>query len=167
MISRIRNGTQYGIFFAWEPGELDAGARADFTLLAGPAEHPELDALADLLRRVLDEHGPEAVGVLISPNATLEEMYLAQKLMRGLNVTNLDHRLRQLSDDGTEAPVFPWLGQSLADLENLDAALPITGIAFTNDLDKTRDQNIRQVAPELVDFMQKASFKWRKDTMYA
>jgi NADH-quinone oxidoreductase subunit G len=76
------------------------------------------------LRAVIDKHGAESVGFLVSPNATLEEMYLFQKLARGLGMANIDHRLRQVDfSDQDKAPVFPWLGQSLEELQQLDAAL--------------------------------------------
>jgi NADH-quinone oxidoreductase subunit G len=39
----------------------------------------------------------EDVAGLISPTATLEEGYLFQKLMRGMDVNNIDHRLREQS----------------------------------------------------------------------
>ena len=85
-----------------------------------------LAAAAEQLKASISKHGPDSVGVLVSPNATTEEMYLAQKLARGLGVPNIDHRLRQgdFSDD-IAAPVFPWLGQSLAELEKNDAILLI------------------------------------------
>jgi len=83
-----------------------------------------LEAAAKGLKAVIDRHGPESVGFLVSPTATVEEMYLAQKLARGLGVANIDHRLRQadFSDQDT-APVFPWLGQGVADLEKVKSAL--------------------------------------------
>jgi len=63
---------------------------------------------------------------LVSPSTTLEEMYLAQKLTRLLGSNNIDHRLRQCDfSDQQNAPVMPWLGQSIEDLEKLDAALLI------------------------------------------
>jgi NADH-quinone oxidoreductase subunit G len=64
------------------------------------------------------------LAALISPSSTLEEMYLLQKLMRSLGSGSIDHRLRQsdFSDQDT-APVIPWLGQDIANLENMDAAL--------------------------------------------
>ncbi|MGI9301500.1 MAG: NADH-quinone oxidoreductase subunit NuoG, partial [Gammaproteobacteria bacterium] len=66
----------------------------------------------------------EEVGSLVAPNATLEEMYLLQKLLRGVRVGNIDHRLRQLDfSDQEHAPLFPWLGHPIADLENRDAVL--------------------------------------------
>ena len=66
------------------------------------------------------------LGTLISPNATLEEMVLAQKLTRGLGSNNIDHRLRQCDfSDQALAPAYPALGISIAELENVDAALLI------------------------------------------
>lgn len=87
---------------------------------------PALEATANRLKEVIARHGADSVGVLISPTATLEELYLAQKLARGLGIANIDHRLRQadFSDQDT-APVFPWLGQRLADLEKVQSALVI------------------------------------------
>ena len=41
------------------------------------------------------QHGAGAIGVLASPHATLEELHLAQKLVRGLGSDNIDFRLRQ------------------------------------------------------------------------
>ena len=38
---------------------------------------------------------------------------------------------------------------------------------FTNDLDKTRDQNIKDVCGELVRYMDDAGFEWTKETKYA
>jgi NADH-quinone oxidoreductase subunit G len=78
------------------------------------------------LNRVLGRHGPEQLGALASPGATLEEHFLLQKLVRALGSNNVDHRLRQ-SDftDDDAMPPFPYLGQSIADLERLRAVLLI------------------------------------------
>jgi len=85
-----------------------------------------LEAVAKGLKAVIDRHGPESVGFLLSPTATVEELYLAQKLARGLGVANIDHRLRQADfSDQDSAPVFPWLGQGVAELEKAKAALLI------------------------------------------
>ena len=85
-----------------------------------------LDATVKGLKDVIARHGADAVGFLASPTATVEDLYLAQKLARGLGIANIDHRLRQadFSDQAT-APVFPWLGQGLEDLEKTGAALLI------------------------------------------
>ncbi len=61
-------------------------------------------------------------GFLLSPNASNEELYLAQKLARGLGSHNVDHRLRErdLSDQASLGTA-PGLGQSLAELATNDA----------------------------------------------
>ncbi|MDG4550948.1 MAG: NADH-quinone oxidoreductase subunit NuoG [Candidatus Contendobacter sp.] len=85
-----------------------------------------LEAAAKGLKDIIARHGAESVGFLVSPTATVEELYLAQKLARGLGVANIDHRLRQADfNDQGAAPVFPWLGQTLEDLEKVKAALLI------------------------------------------
>ena len=66
------------------------------------------------------------LATLISPNATVEEMSLAQKLTRGLGSNNIDHRLRQCDfSDQAMAPAFPSLGMPINELELVDAALLI------------------------------------------
>ncbi len=66
------------------------------------------------------------MAALVSANATLEEQYLTQKLMRGLGSGNIDFRLRQSDfSDQDIAPVMPWLGQNIEQLEKLHAALLI------------------------------------------
>ena len=83
-----------------------------------------LTVAAERLQKVVTAHGAEQLGALAGYNATTEELYLLQKLVRGLGSNNIDHRLRQI-DFSTQAqlPPFPWLGQALADVDNLDAAL--------------------------------------------
>ncbi len=85
-----------------------------------------LEESANRLKGTLERHGPEQIGVLVSPSVSLEELYLLQKLMRGMGVHNIDHRLRQTDfRDQREAPPFPWLGQSIESLGSLEAALMI------------------------------------------
>ncbi len=78
------------------------------------------------LKRLIEQNGPEQLACLSTPTATLEELYLLQKLARGLGCPNLDHRLLQTDfSDQEKAPLFPWLGQPIADLERAEAALLI------------------------------------------
>jgi NADH-quinone oxidoreductase subunit G len=71
---------------------------------------------------------PQEMGFLATPGASLEELYLLQKLARGIGCANVDHRLRQSDfDDQAHDPVMPWLGQNLDDLEHLQAALVVAG----------------------------------------
>ena len=87
-----------------------------------------LQAAADAIRAVIDAHGADQMGVLASPSATLEEMSLLQALARGIGVNNIDHRLRQLDfTDQDNAPLCPTLGQPVAALEAVNAALVIGG----------------------------------------
>ncbi|MEO6696994.1 MAG: NADH-quinone oxidoreductase subunit NuoG, partial [Gammaproteobacteria bacterium] len=85
-----------------------------------------LQAVVKGLRDVIQSHGAEQIGALVSPSATLEEMYLLQRLMRGLGVNNIDNRLRQSDFNGQmQAPPFPSLGIAIAGLQQLDAVLLI------------------------------------------
>ncbi len=85
-----------------------------------------LQATVDGLRNVINTSGAEQVGVLASPTATLEELSLLQALARGMGVNNIDHRLRQADfSDQAEAPLCPTLGQTLVELEGVDAALVV------------------------------------------
>jgi len=78
------------------------------------------------LKTVRDQKGVDQIGALVSPSASLEEHYLLQKVMRGIGSNNIDHRLRQQDfSDQDIAPVYPALGQDIADLQDVDAALLI------------------------------------------
>lgn len=76
------------------------------------------------LQQVVQQNGPEQLGALASPNSTLEEFYLLQKLMRQLGHSNVDHRLRQVDfSDQEHMPVFPGLNGNLNDIEEADVIL--------------------------------------------
>ena len=79
---------------------------------------------AEGLKRLVASEGAERLGALGAYTATTEELYLLQKLLRGLGSDHVDHRLRQLDfSDQQGLGAFPWLGQALSDLDGLDAAL--------------------------------------------
>ncbi len=83
---------------------------------------------SDRIKVILEDEelGADKIAALVSPSSTLEELYLAQKLMRSMGSGNIDHRLRQSDfSDQDSVPVMPWLGQNIEDLENLNAALLI------------------------------------------
>ncbi|MGV6808609.1 MAG: NADH-quinone oxidoreductase subunit NuoG [bacterium] len=83
------------------------------------------EALQTVIAR-FKRYKPENMAGLASPRATLEELYLFQKLLRGLGCHNIDHRLRQTDDQYQEqAPLFPWLGVSIEALEQQNAVLLI------------------------------------------
>jgi NADH-quinone oxidoreductase subunit G len=69
---------------------------------------------------------PEQIGWLMAPSATLEECYLAQRLLRGLGGRHIDTRLRRQDFRGDRAdPAVPWLGLPIAELEQQRAVLLI------------------------------------------
>ncbi|HEY2274227.1 MAG TPA: NADH-quinone oxidoreductase subunit NuoG [Steroidobacteraceae bacterium] len=68
----------------------------------------------------------DACGLLVSPCATLEELYLAGRIARGLGTHNIDHRLRQRDfRDSAADPVAPGLGMRIADVDALSALLVV------------------------------------------
>ncbi len=85
-----------------------------------------LQATADAFKENIDKHGAKSICAMGSAAATTEEQYLLQKLIRGIGSNNVDHRLTQTDfSDQSRAPVMPWLGMSLEQLENVDAGLLI------------------------------------------
>ena len=69
------------------------------------------------------------IAALASPSSTLEELFLFQRLVRGLGSPNIDHRLRQRDfSDQEQAPSYPTIGRGIDDLEGLDAAFLIGSI---------------------------------------
>ena len=105
------------------------------------------------LRHIANGAGAEQIGALATANSTLEELYLLQKLMRGIGSQNVDFRLRQIdfsadslkqgktlphpnlppegegaiasSDGGEPRQSLPWLGMSIADISRADRFLII------------------------------------------
>ena len=85
-----------------------------------------LSYVADGLRDIRAEHGADAIGALVSPHSTLEEMALAARVVRGLGSDNIDFRLRQTDFRAdSRRSGTPWLGMRLADLDPLDRILVV------------------------------------------
>jgi NADH-quinone oxidoreductase subunit G len=85
-----------------------------------------LEFVARELGRIRDAHGAQSLGALATPHQTLEELYLLQKLVRGLGSANVDFRLRQsdFESDGRTGGA-PWLGMKVAELGKLDRVLVV------------------------------------------
>ena len=91
---------------------------------SGVSWEEALEAAVTGLRAVVAEKGGDAVGALASASCTVEELYLFQKLVRGIGSANIDHRVRQRDfSDQDAAPTYPSIGMGVDDLERLDAAL--------------------------------------------
>jgi NADH-quinone oxidoreductase subunit G len=90
---------------------------------------------------------PSQLGALSSPSATTEELYLLQKLVRGIGSANIDHRLRQTDFSAQDAdPVFPSLGIPVADLSSQQAVFLI-------------GSNVRKEQPILAHQLRQSSLK--------
>ena len=82
-----------------------------------------LEYVANGLKQIRADHGATSLGALVSPQSTIEELYLAAGLMRGLGSDNIDYRLRNA--EFASAGQVRWLGTSIASLSKLDRALII------------------------------------------
>ncbi|MFD0666501.1 NADH-quinone oxidoreductase subunit NuoG [Ramlibacter sp. MAHUQ-53] len=82
-----------------------------------------LEYVANGLKQVKADHGAAAIGALVSPHSTVEELYLAGALVRSLGSENIDYRLRHA--EFTSGEGVRWLGTSIASLSNLQRALVV------------------------------------------
>ncbi len=82
-----------------------------------------LEYVANGLKQVKIQHGAAAIGSLVSPHSTLEELHLASSLMRGLGSENIDYRLRNAEFES--APGVRYLGTPIASLSQLQRALVV------------------------------------------
>ena len=101
-----------------------------------------LEYVANGLQQIKNDHGASAIGTLVSPHSTVEELYLAGKLVRGIGSENIDYRLRNA--DFTAAQGVQWLGMPIAALSQLQSAL-IVGSNLRKD-HPLFAQRIRQAA---------------------
>ncbi|AYB51212.1 NADH-quinone oxidoreductase subunit NuoG [Ralstonia solanacearum] len=83
-----------------------------------------LEYVANGLNEIKRDHGAEQIGALASPHSTLEELFLLQKLVRGIGSDNVDFRLRQ-SDFSAKPTGAPWLGMPIAEVSLLQRTLVV------------------------------------------
>ena len=82
-----------------------------------------LEYVANGLKNIKHDHGASSIGALVSPHSTLEELYLAAALVRGLGGDNIDYRLRNAEFAAPEG--IRWLGTSIASLSTLQRVLVV------------------------------------------
>ena len=109
-------------------------------------------AVIEALRSTVDIHGGDNLGILVSPNASTEEHFLAQRLAQGLDCPNIDYRLREqdFADDAARAQTASFQSP-MTDINSADSILLI-------------GSNIRYEAPILGQRVRKA---WRKGAQIA
>ena len=67
-------------------------------------------AFKEVIKRLSNiiHQAPQQVGVISSPQQTLEEQYLLQKWARALGISNIDHRIKQMDFNNQDAaPAWP------------------------------------------------------------
>ncbi|RZJ07944.1 MAG: NADH-quinone oxidoreductase subunit G, partial [Acidovorax sp.] len=82
-----------------------------------------LEYVANGLKNIKNDHGANSIGALVSPHSTVEELYLASALMRGIGSDNIDYRLRNAEFAAPEG--VRWLGTSIASLSTLQRVLVV------------------------------------------
>ncbi|WP_101102233.1 NADH-quinone oxidoreductase subunit NuoG [Macromonas bipunctata] len=104
-----------------------------------------LEYVANGLKQIQANHGAKAIGALVSPHSTVEELALVGALVRGLGSENIDSRLRA-ADFGNAAPVGQarWLGLPIAELSLLQRVF-VVGSSLRKD-HPLFAQRIRQAA---------------------
>ena len=101
-----------------------------------------LEYVCNGLKSIKLEHGATSIGALVSPHSTIEELFLATNLVRGLGSQNIDYRLRHA--DFSVAEGVRTLGTSIASLSDLQRVLVI-GSSLRKD-HPLFAQRIRQAA---------------------
>ncbi|MCD4485305.1 NADH-quinone oxidoreductase subunit NuoG [Chromobacterium vaccinii] len=78
------------------------------------------------LNGVSADHGKDAIGFLLNPHSTTEELHLAQKLARAFGVDAVDYRLRRSDFSADSAKQgAEWLGSTIAELADAKSVLAV------------------------------------------
>lgn len=83
-----------------------------------------LEYVAHGLQGIKANHGAGAIGALVSPHSTLEELYLSGAFVRALGSENVDFRLRHAEFETTQSHAR-YLGMPIADLSTLQRVLVV------------------------------------------
>ena len=81
---------------------------------------------AHALEGVKSQHGAQSIGILASPNSSLEEHFMLSAIAQGLGGASIDSRLRQIdfsADPGLSGA--PWLGMAIEEVNQLQRLLLI------------------------------------------
>lgn len=85
-----------------------------------------LNAVVAGFNRAIGKKGADSIAAICSPSSTTEEAYLLQKLMRGIGVENIDHRLHQTDfSDQQNLPMAPIASHAISAIDEDDVILMI------------------------------------------
>ena len=108
---------------------LNSGERLTRPMLKQGGEWAEvewqvaLEYVANGLKQIKADHGAAGIGALVSPHSTVEELFLAGALVRGLGSGNIDYRLRNAEFPAAEG--VRYLGTSITSLSTLQRVLVV------------------------------------------
>lgn len=89
--------------------------------------------ISESFDNIKTKFGSDQIGCLASPNSTIEELFILQKLVRNIGSNNIDHRLNQTDFLHQENfPLFPGIDINLDEISNLDCIFLI-GSNITKD----------------------------------
>jgi NADH-quinone oxidoreductase subunit G len=101
--------------FSYESLNSDERLLSPMIKVKGQWQETDWDTALNMTAEALLAAVPDHLVGLCSASSTTEELYLFQKLLRSLGSPHIDHRLSQRDfSDQDQAPLFPWLGDSLA-----------------------------------------------------
>lgn len=81
-----------------------------------------LATVNERLQAIRQQQGDNRIAAIVSPNLSSEEHYLAQKYVRGLGSSHVEHRLQQVDAKLIPAALLPIARQAkIADVEAMDA----------------------------------------------
>jgi NADH-quinone oxidoreductase subunit G len=103
-----------------------------------------LEYVAKGLSQIKADHGAKSIGAVGSAHATVEELHLLAKLVRGLGSENIDHRTRHADFRSAGEIGVRWLGTSIASLSTLQRVLVVG--SFLRKDHPLFAQRIRQAA---------------------
>jgi NADH-quinone oxidoreductase subunit G len=103
-----------------------------------------LEYVAKGLSQIKADHGAKSIGAVGSAHATVEELHLLAKLVRGLGSENIDHRTRHADFRSAGEAGVRWLGTSIASLSTLQRVLVVG--SFLRKDHPLFAQRIRQAA---------------------
>ena len=104
-----------------------------------------LQAVAQGLANVREANGASQIGFIGSEQCTLEELSLLSRLAKGVGTPNVDARARLVDPNWDQAlDGAPWLGMSIAELDQLDRVLVVG--SFMRADHPLMTQRLRQAA---------------------
>lgn len=73
------------------------------------------------LNLIKNKHGANELCTIASPNSTLEEFYVLQKLFRSIGSNNIDHRIKQIDfSNQSFFPLVPGMDMEINEIDNKD-----------------------------------------------